>query len=275
MAGAQLTQGDAAEAIAAEALSARPPTDDAWPIESAPATSVANTAETRDVFPVELDWSAVVEALPDDVAPLSRDIDTCDPFTLEARMRVGIRALQRIDWQTGRLLRVFLDRRLYWVMQFPSAARYLRERLGMSARKARGLVALERRTWTTPGLAEAYRRGELSWVRAMTILPVLSEETGRKWITRAGEVTLRRLADEVEGRSSCAKASRRSRRHRRARTSSWTSGKCVRGGTGNIPTPRSASARRRLSCPSFARRSSPSRPRPTGSGTGWSGSSGT
>src|SRR5579862_564884 len=115
-----------------------------------------------------------------------------------ARMRVVVRALQRIDWQMGRLLRVFLDRRLYWLMQFPSTARYLRERLGISPRKARALVALERKTWTTPGLGEAYRSGGLSWVRALTILPVVNEDTGPAWVARAGEVTVRRLADEVE-----------------------------------------------------------------------------
>src|SRR5579862_3388179 len=159
MAGAQLTQGDAAEAIAAEAVSARPPSDEVWPAATTPPTPVADPVETRDVFPVELDWSAVAEAVPDDVEPLSRDIDTCDAFTLEARMRVVVRALQRIDWQTGRLLRVFLDRRLYWLMQFPSAARYLRERLGMSARKARALVALERRTLDDTGARRGVPRG--------------------------------------------------------------------------------------------------------------------
>ncbi|HLY39462.1 MAG TPA: hypothetical protein VKU61_15565 [Candidatus Binatia bacterium] len=198
MAGAQLTQGDAAETIAAEALSAHLPTNEAWPAEQSRATPVADPTETRDAFPVELDWSAVAEGLPDDVEPVATDIDACDPFALEARMRVVVGALQRIDWQAGRLLRVFVDRRLYHLMQFPSAARYLRERLGISARKARALVALERKTWTTPGLAEAYRAGEASWVRAQTILPVLNERTGAAWIARAGEVTVRRLSDEVE-----------------------------------------------------------------------------
>src|SRR5207244_7693029 len=105
---------------------------------------------------------------------------------------------QRIDWQMGRLLRIFLDRRLFRLMLFPTAARYLRERLGISARKARALVALERKTWQAPGLAEAYREGDLSWVRAQTILPVVTEETGAAWIERARSVTVRRLADEVD-----------------------------------------------------------------------------
>ena len=113
-------------------------------------------------------------------------------------MRAVLHAMRRIDWQVGRLLRVFLDRRLYRLMLFPSANRYVTERLGLSPRKARALVALERKTWTTPGLEDAYRAGDLSWVRALAILPVVSESTGGAWIARAQAVTVRRLLDEVE-----------------------------------------------------------------------------
>jgi hypothetical protein len=63
---------------------------------------------------------------------------------------------------------VFLDRRLYRLMQFPSATRYLTERLGLSARNARALVAVERKTWTDDAFGSAYRAGDLSWVRALT-----------------------------------------------------------------------------------------------------------
>jgi hypothetical protein len=198
MAGAQITQGDVAEAIAAEGVSARSPTRESWPMGWQPPEPVRDPTETHAVFPPVLDWTAVAEAIPEDVERLCADLDACDPFTLDARMRVVVRALQRIDWQMGRLLRLFMDRRLHRAMQFPSAARYLRERLGMSARKARALVALERKTWTTPGLADAYRAGDLSWVRALTILPVVSESTGGAWIARAQAVTVRRLLDEVE-----------------------------------------------------------------------------
>ena len=117
---------------------------------------------------------------------------------LDTRLRAVVRVMQQTDWQMGRLLRLFLDRRLFLLMWFPSAERYLRERLGLSPRKARALVALERKTWTAPGLAEAYREGELSWVRAQTLLPVLTERTAAAWIERAQSVTVRRLADEVE-----------------------------------------------------------------------------
>src|SRR5438477_379763 len=146
----------------------------------------------------ELDWSAIREALPDDVDGLDADANTLDPFALDARMRAVLRAMRRADWQLGRLLRVFLDRRLYRLMEFPSAERYVTERLGLSPRKARALIALERKTWQADALGTAYRAGELSWVRALTILPILAEPTAAAWVERAGAVPVRRLADEVE-----------------------------------------------------------------------------
>ena len=197
MAGTELTQSQAAEAIAAEGLSARLPCDESWPATEGPRTPPADPDETRAVF-AELDWSAIREALPDDVDGLDADANTLDPFALDARMRAVLRAMRRADWQLGRLLRVFLDRRLYRLMEFPSAERYVTERLGLSPRKARALVALERKTWQADAFGTAYRAGELSWVRALTLLPIVAEPTAAAWVERAGAVPVRRLADEVE-----------------------------------------------------------------------------
>jgi hypothetical protein len=47
-------------------------------------------------------------------------------------------------------------------------------------------------------LPDAYRAGRLSWLRALTLLAVVSERTAPAWIARAQEVTLRLLADEVD-----------------------------------------------------------------------------
>jgi hypothetical protein len=84
------------------------------------------------------------------------------------------------------------------VLGFASGSAYVTERLGCSTRKARALVALERRGFTAPLLLDAYRAGRLSWLRALTLLPVVSERTEAAWIARAQTVTLRRLADEVD-----------------------------------------------------------------------------
>jgi hypothetical protein len=197
MAGSELTQGQAAEAIAAEGLAARPPCGETWPEGWRTTTAPLDPTETRDVF-ADLDWMAVVEAIPEDVAGLADGVEDLDAAALDERMGAAVRALHRVDWQMGRLLRVFLDRRLYRLIRFPSAARYLTERLGISARKARALVALERKTWEAPALGEAYRDGALSALQALTVLPVIAERTAAQWVTRAQEVTLRRLSDEVE-----------------------------------------------------------------------------
>ena len=113
-------------------------------------------------------------------------------------MGAVLRSLQRVDWQLGRLLRLFVDMRLHRLMGFASASRYVRERTGISARKGRALVRLERKSSRMPELGVAYRAGEISWVRALTVLPVLSEKHAGEWVERAKSVTVRRLVDEVE-----------------------------------------------------------------------------
>src|SRR5438128_3984832 len=186
MAGSELTLAQAAEVIAAEGLSAAPaPVDDRMPPEPEP-------VET----PPDLGWSRVDVPIPEDVEKLLQLGPGGDPFTVDERLRTARRVMQRIDWQMGVLLRTFFDLRLHRAFGFPSASRYVAGRLGLSARKARALIALERGLRRTPALAAAYREGTVSWLRALTVLPVATADDA--WVARAGEVTLRRLAAEVE-----------------------------------------------------------------------------
>src|SRR5436309_14649037 len=113
-------------------------------------------------------------------------------------MRAALRALQRVDFQMGRLLHLLFARRLHRLLGFPTAGRYVEERLGLSARKARALVVLDRRSAALPALAAAYRQGEVSWLRALSLLPVIDEGSAAAWVARAQAVTIRRLIDEVE-----------------------------------------------------------------------------
>jgi hypothetical protein len=188
MAGSELSLAQSAEVIAAEALSARPaPIDDRPPREPPP--------EPVDT-PADTGWSGVDVPIPEDVEKLLQLEPGGDPFALDERLRTARRAMQRIDWQMGVLLRTFFDRRLHRAFGFPSASRYVAERLGLSGRKARALVALERGLRRAPALATAYRDGTVSWLRALTVLPVAAGDGA--WVARAGEVTLRRLVAEVE-----------------------------------------------------------------------------
>src|SRR5213593_291148 len=188
MAGSELSLAQAAEVIAAEGLSAAPaPVDDRAPREAPP--------EPVDT-PPDLGWSPVDVPIPEDVEKLLQLGPGGDPFTVDESLRTARRAMQRIDWQMGVLLRTFFDLRLHRAFSFPSASRYVAGRLGLSARKARALVALERGLRRTPALAAAYREGAISWLRALTVLPVATADDA--WVARAGEVTLRRLVAEVE-----------------------------------------------------------------------------
>jgi hypothetical protein len=203
VAGEELSVWQAAEAIAAEALSGVERDQGGGYVDGlgegealAPPARPADDQETREVFS-QIDWPAVEEAIPQAVEDLAEGLDSADAFALDERMRAVIGSMQRVDWQLGRLLRLFLDMRLHLLMGFPSSARYVRERLGMSSRKGRSLVHLERRSARAPELASAYRAGEISWARALAILPVIGEHAAR-WIERAQSVTFRRLADEVD-----------------------------------------------------------------------------
>jgi hypothetical protein len=128
----------------------------------------------------------------DDAAPPS------DPFALDARLSEALRVLRTIEPRIGQLLRVVVDQRIYRSFGYPTLADYVRERLGISARKAWALLKVEKATLRSGDFASAYREGRLSWVRALSLLPVLDRQNAPAWIARAETVTVRRLNDEIE-----------------------------------------------------------------------------
>ena len=121
-----------------------------------------------------------------------------DPFALDARLAEAIRVLRTIEPRIGRLLRVVVDQRIYRTFGHPTFEDYVRERLGLSARKAWALLKIEKALLRSADFARAYRDGRLSWVRALALLPVLDRTNAAAWIARAESVTVRRLNDEVE-----------------------------------------------------------------------------
>jgi hypothetical protein len=120
-----------------------------------------------------------------------------DPFALDARLVAVMRAIRTSEPRIGRLLRIVVDRHLYRAHGFTALADYVRERLGISIRKAWALLKVERSTRRDDDFARAYDEGAISWVCALTLLPVVDRENAAAWIARADAVTVRRLADEV------------------------------------------------------------------------------
>jgi len=63
---------------------------------------------------------------------------------------------------------------------------------------SKALLKIAKATLRSADFDRAYRDGRLSWVRALSLLPVLDRTTAPAWIARAESVTVRRLCDEVE-----------------------------------------------------------------------------
>jgi hypothetical protein len=120
-----------------------------------------------------------------------------DPFALDARLVAAMRAIRTSEPRIGRLLRIVVDQHVYRAFGFTSLAAYVRERLGISTRKAWALLKVERSTRRADAFTRAYNEGAICWVCALTLLPVVDRENAAAWIARADAVTLRRLADEV------------------------------------------------------------------------------
>ncbi len=136
------------------------------------------------------------------VRSLCENLDRADPFQLDRRLRRAVRLEQGLDREIGVRLSVVARGSLYLALGFPSLEAYVRERLGMAPRKARGLLCLHRATRICPPLGDAYRRGHLSWVQAQALIPVILIVRRRSlrdaWIRWAMQVSFRRLRDDVE-----------------------------------------------------------------------------
>jgi hypothetical protein len=187
MLGSHAVVWQAAEAIAAEAGSAAAIVVAEVGEPLSPAATTESPVPRLDRIPFDAE-----ESLPLD------DFESCDPFDLDVEMRLLVETLREVDARLGHALRRSLDLRAYRARGFGSFDAYVRERLGLSAAKARALVALDRRARERSALGRAYLSGELSWARALAILPVACGVPERAWVARANEVMVRRLHDEVE-----------------------------------------------------------------------------
>jgi hypothetical protein len=137
--------------------------------------------------------------LPVLIQPLARGLDAADAFELDRRLRRAVALEQRLDAEIGSLLIEIAERHLHRIWGFSTLDAFVRERLGLSPRKARMLLRLERTVRRCPALGEAYRDAQLSWVRAYALVPIVVAAPSRAshWITWAQRVTVRRLEEDV------------------------------------------------------------------------------
>ncbi len=168
--------------------------------EQAPSTSSAS-----GVSP------AVPCELPRFLRPLLEGMGTssADPFELDARLRRAMRLAQRLEADLGPLLRQVSSPEYEWKGAFTSLGTLARERLGMSPRKVRALLQVERAGDLCPALGSAYRDGRLSWFQAQLLVRLLARDAEgawrERWVAFAQQVSARRLEEAVEAALVCRK----------------------------------------------------------------------
>lgn len=122
-----------------------------------------------------------------------------DPFELDGSMRRLIAARSGVDLDLARLLRNFESLDLAPHLGFGRFGEYAEERLGISARRARFLVQLDRKLYGYPAIQRAVRDGRIGTVAAMLLTRVAeSRMTEDVWIGHAERITVARLRREVE-----------------------------------------------------------------------------
>lgn len=168
------------------------------PVAAEPSRAPADAVPSSVVSaPVAAAAPSSVESAPAAPVPFVLETAPADAFALDARLYEAMRVIRTAEPRMGRLLRVVVDHKLYRMLGYARLGDYARERLGLSIRKVWALAKLERATARSDDFARAYREGRLSWVQAVTLLPVLDRANAPAWVTRADGVTVRRLSDEV------------------------------------------------------------------------------
>ncbi len=232
VAGEKLPRWACMEAVAAEMLSAVPATvaplaSFAWeddvreglaearaanqpPASRLEGGSAANVCKTqgpgnepdRTHPPAEDDAPPAVPPLPPALRPLVERLDEADAFALDDRFRRAMALEQRLWSRVGSLLARAAASSMHRAFGHPSLETYAREKLGLSPRKVRALLRLERTATVFPALGGAYRDGQLSWVQAQTLVPLALLDAAapflRGWLVHARAVSARRLEDDVD-----------------------------------------------------------------------------
>lgn len=140
--------------------------------------------------------------IPAFLKPLLDGLEEASPHELDARLRRVRRIEQRIDAEIAALLRHVTSCEYEWRDRCQTRGQFARECLGMSPRKARALVSLDRAGDRCPELRRAFRSGALSWAQAQLIVRLVvggaahNEALGR-WVEWAQSVSVRELEEAV------------------------------------------------------------------------------
>jgi hypothetical protein len=201
VAGQRLGAGEVLELVVAEAfsgVSVDPAFVDLGDEPAEPGRRAAASLDREEPAPSA---RGPARDLPHAVRSLAAGLEVADAFELDRRLCRAVRLEQTLDAAIAPLLRVVRCAEYEWRDVYRPLSDYAPDQLGMSARKARALLRLERAGDVCPELREAYRSGRLSWVKAQCLLPLLGLDLDGEWrpawVAWAARVTVRRLAQDV------------------------------------------------------------------------------
>jgi len=140
------------------------------------------------------DPDVIISGRPPEAPDAGEDVN---PWELDRWLRSLVRLRQSLAWRQGRLLRTLAALALFEELGFRRLEDFSTEVLGMSPRRARYLISLERRLELLPLLLDAYRRGLVTWCQTRLLVRVARPGTESRWIRYARDVTVRRLEDVV------------------------------------------------------------------------------
>lgn len=184
----------AAEVLSAIRLESEP--------EAPPPVTRRSRAPDAEPSPAGMEEAAAEPPVAPFVVALAEGLDAAGPRDLDARLCHAATLDQGLLAQIGPLLLELADARGHHEFGFRSLDAYARDRLGISPRKARALLRLERACGVVPALARAWRAGRVQWCQAQALVPLVLARGSFKWhagwIDRAEQVTVRRLEDDVE-----------------------------------------------------------------------------
>jgi hypothetical protein len=197
MCGVDVPASRVAEAVAAEAMSWEawePPLAEPLPRRAARPRATGESPEH-----ISRSDAAVAAFEPDpDLQSLVLHLDAADAHEVDRRLRSVRTSMQQVDAELGTVLRKACEHDVPRRFGFADLRLYAEARLGICGSKAMALVRLDRQcALRSPLLLRAYRHGDVTWLAATTLLPVISRQHENAWIARAGQVTLRRLEADV------------------------------------------------------------------------------
>jgi hypothetical protein len=210
-AGRQLTQGQAAEYVFAEYLSAygtdpspTPPLDPL--VAEVIAALNAKQAPAGDPISAAVGYAASLEApvvlrqvMPaEDFEPDSSIAEIEDPWELAYALIRIAGEKHRLRFELAGLLTQFADQACVGALGYPGFERYCCDRLGFCLRRAERLIRFRAGLDRFPKLAAAYHAGHISYTAVLLLLPILHPTTEDVWVIWAKDLSYREVERVTE-----------------------------------------------------------------------------